>query len=57
MQQPEMNPERSFDKADRSERLAERRVTEVLRKLRLIGNLATSWRKKHFWAQSAPRPA
>ncbi len=35
-----MNPEHNSDKARRFERLAERRVTEVLRKMRLIGNLA-----------------
>jgi hypothetical protein len=35
-----MSPEHNSDKANRFERLAERRVTEVLRKLRLIGNLA-----------------
>lgn len=35
-----MNSERNSDKASRFERLAERRVTEALRKMRLIGNLA-----------------
>jgi hypothetical protein len=35
-----MSPERNSDKASRFERLAQRRVTEVLRKMRLIGNLA-----------------
>ena len=35
-----MKPERNDDKGSRFERLAERRVTEVLRKMRLIGNLS-----------------
>jgi len=37
---PHASPERTNDKASRFERLAERRVTEVLRKMRLIANLA-----------------
>lgn len=35
-----MKSDRNSDKASRFERLAQRRVTEVLHKLRLIGNLA-----------------
>jgi hypothetical protein len=35
-----MKADGNSDKASRFERLAERRVTEVLRKMRLIGNLA-----------------
>jgi hypothetical protein len=35
-----MSLERNRDKASRFERLAERRVTEALRKMRLIGNLS-----------------
>ena len=35
-----MGPGRANDKAGRFQRLAERRVTEVIRKMRLIGNLA-----------------
>jgi hypothetical protein len=35
-----IDADRNSDKAGRFERLAERRVTEVLRKMRLIGNLA-----------------
>jgi hypothetical protein len=35
-----MNLNGSIDKAGRFERLAERRVTEVVNKMRLVGNLA-----------------
>ena len=35
-----MNSGRTNEKSDRFERLAERRVTEALHKMRLIGNLA-----------------
>jgi hypothetical protein len=35
-----MNNETTDDKASRFERLAERRVTETIKKMRLIGNLA-----------------
>jgi hypothetical protein len=35
-----MNEQRNGDKASRFERLAERRVTETIKKMRLIGNLA-----------------
>ncbi len=38
--QPQNGSDRNSDKASRFERLAQRRVTEVLRKMRLIGNLA-----------------
>jgi hypothetical protein len=43
-----MNQQRTQVKADRFGRLAERRVTEALRKLRLIGNLAN----RHNYAYS-----
>lgn len=35
-----MNGDRTGEKADRFQRLAERRVTETIKKMRLIGNLA-----------------
>ena len=35
-----MNAERTGEKASRFERLAERRVTEAIKKMRLIGNLS-----------------
>jgi hypothetical protein len=35
-----MNGERTGEKVDRFQRLAERRVTETIKKMRLIGNLA-----------------
>jgi hypothetical protein len=35
-----MNSESASRKADRFEHLAERRVTEVVKKMRLVGNLA-----------------
>ena len=35
-----MKEERNGEKASRFERLAERRVTETIKKMRLIGNLA-----------------
>ncbi len=35
-----MNPDAAATKADRFERLAERRVTEVVKKMRLVGNLS-----------------
>jgi hypothetical protein len=46
-----MNAGRNGDKASRFERLAERRVTETIKKMRLIGNLANrhnySYSEKH----------
>lgn len=35
-----MREETSVDKSSRFERLAERRVTETIKKIRLVGNLA-----------------
>ncbi len=35
-----MTDERTSEKANRFERLAERRVTETIKKLRLVGNLS-----------------
>lgn len=48
-----MNGDSVNDKASRFERLAERRVTETLKKMRLVGNLAN--RRNYAYSEEQVR--